>query len=119
LLAHDCTHVAGNYWTVWHSVFRANLALYERGERRTVWGIAERCGPTHRYWCKIPRAQLRVAVTGGGDLEAGPFLEFYQLAPLAVAEEHATLWLLRPAELLAAESAAKQPATASRPSGAR
>jgi hypothetical protein len=38
LLAHDCTHVAGNYWTVWHSVFRANLALYERGERRTVWG---------------------------------------------------------------------------------
>ena len=119
LLDRRCTHVAGDYWTVWHAVFRANLALYERGERRTVWGIAERCGPTHRYWSRIPRAQLRVAVTAGGDLESGPFLDFYQLAPLAVAEQHATLWLLRPAELVAPELAAKGSGVSARSSGAR
>ena len=99
LLDSGATHVAGDYWKVWPAVFRANLALYDRGERRTVWGIAQRSGPTHRYWSHIPREQLRVAIAAGGDPQADPFFFFYQLAPLAIAEKRDTLWLLRPAEI--------------------
>ena len=104
LLDSGATHVAGDYWKVWPAVFRANLALYERGERRTVWGIAQRSGPTHRYWSQTPRDRLRVAIAAGGDPAADSFFIFYQLAPLAIAEKRDTLWLLRPAEISTVEA---------------
>ncbi|HEV7225969.1 MAG TPA: hypothetical protein VGN42_24905 [Pirellulales bacterium] len=99
LLDSGCTHVAGDYWKVWPAVFRANLALYEQGERRVVWGVSERSGPTHRYWSAVPRDRMRVAVAAGGDPQAEIFLDHYRLAPLSLAEKRDSLWLLRPAEL--------------------
>ncbi|HVX64231.1 MAG TPA: hypothetical protein VHC19_26650 [Pirellulales bacterium] len=104
-----CTHVAGDYWKVWHAVFRANLALYERGERKVIWGLSLRSQPTHRYWSKIPREQMRVAIAAGGDPEADAYLAHYQLGPLGVSEQRESLWLLQPQELLAAKASEKTP----------
>jgi hypothetical protein len=62
ILASRCTHVAGDYWRVWPSVFHANMVLYERGERRRVWGLAHRSLPTRRFWNAEPKSRWRVAV---------------------------------------------------------
>ncbi len=55
------THVAGSYWTVWPTVYHANLVLFERGSRRRIWGIAHRASPTADRWARIPLADWRVA----------------------------------------------------------
>jgi len=31
-----CTHVAGNYWVIWPTVFHANLIRYQRGEPEVI-----------------------------------------------------------------------------------
>lgn len=46
--------VAGDYWTLWPVVFKANLILYERGESRRVWGLGCRAGPTRHRWPLSP-----------------------------------------------------------------
>lgn len=114
LLDCRCTHVAGDYWKVWHAVFRANLALYERGERRVIWGLSLRCRPTYRYWSKIPRDQMRVAIAGGGDPEADAYLAHFQLGPLGVSEKRESLWVLQPQEVLAAKASEKPPVRTAR-----
>jgi hypothetical protein len=50
VLAAGCTHIAGDYWTVWPAVFHANLTMYERGEGRTVWGVTFRGQPASEIW---------------------------------------------------------------------
>lgn len=100
VVASGCTHVAGDYWKVWPMVFRTNLALFESGERRSVWGITERSGPTSRYWTRLPRSQVRVAVAAGDDEPAQVFLARYGLLPLTVAQRCSSLNVLAPAELL-------------------
>ncbi len=42
--------VAGDYWSLWPVVFRANLILYERGEQRRVWGLGFRAGAARHRW---------------------------------------------------------------------
>ncbi len=114
-----CTHVAGDYWKVWPAMFRANLALYERGERRMIWGVSLRSQPTYRYWSKIPRERMRVAVAAGGDPEADAYFAHYGLAPLAVSEKLASLWLLAPPEVLAAGATQKRSVEIARQPGER
>ena len=62
VLATGCTHIAGNYWTVWPAIFHVNLALYERGESRTVWGVTFGGQPTSTLWRTIPQEQHRVCI---------------------------------------------------------
>ena len=62
VLATGCTHIAGNYWTVWPAIFHANLALYERGESRTVWGVTLGGQPTSMLWRTIPQEQRCVCI---------------------------------------------------------
>lgn len=50
IVAAGCTHVAGSYWTVWPAVLRADQLLWERGERRRVWGITARSRPIRDLW---------------------------------------------------------------------
>jgi hypothetical protein len=57
VLAAGCTHIAGNYWTVWPAVFHVNLTLYERGESRTIWGVTFRGQPASERWRGIPLNQ--------------------------------------------------------------
>lgn len=55
------THVAGSYWTVWPTVFHANMVLHEMGSERSIWGLAHRASPTSDRWARIPFADWRVA----------------------------------------------------------
>jgi hypothetical protein len=101
VLASGCTHVAGDYWMVWATVYDANLVLHDRGERRIVWGIAERSGPTRRLWKQVPPEKLSIAIPPGGDAATHFFLVHYGFPPMAVVEKRATVWVLRPMEHVA------------------
>ncbi len=59
-----CTHVGGDYWTVWPTVFHTNLVLRERGVHRIVWGVAPRCEPTIPRWSEIPPEQVCLGCIG-------------------------------------------------------
>jgi hypothetical protein len=74
ILAARCDLVAGDYWTVWPSVWHANAALAERGERRRIWGISHRCLPTVPQWQALPREQLRICVARGEEKAAALWL---------------------------------------------
>lgn len=50
LYDHRCTHVLGNYWDVWETVFHANLTNYESGSRLVIWGITGRSQVTRDLW---------------------------------------------------------------------
>ena len=92
LLALGATHFAGNFWCVWPAVFHANLALYERGDDRRLWGITKGSEET---W---PRARqsvgeaVRIATAPGDAPQA--LLATYGLTPLVVVERRPTAWLL-------------------------
>jgi hypothetical protein len=90
-----CTHVAGDYWKVWPTVFHANLVLHERGQPDQVWGLTYRSGPTASQWRQVPRDKVRVAVPVG-DPEAETWLRRSGFGPMLVAEKRATVWVLRP-----------------------
>ena len=62
VLAAGCTHIAGDYWTVWTTVFHVNLTLYERGESRSVWGLTFRGQPTSEIWRNMPREERCVCI---------------------------------------------------------
>jgi hypothetical protein len=111
ILAARCTHVAGNYWTVWPVVFHANLTLYEQGGVGSVWGITTRCEETLGRWRDMPREMARIAVAAGGDADANPYLRAIGFPVLEVAEKRPTVWVLRPpAALLQARLNARSPA---------
>jgi hypothetical protein len=112
VLATHCTHVAGDYWKVWPSVFHANLILREQGETRTVWGIALRGEPTHTQWQHMPLDELRIAVPLGDRKEAEKWLAWFHLPPMVVVERRSTIYVLRPAEVVSRE---KQQKSASAP----
>jgi hypothetical protein len=58
-----CTHVGGDYWRAWATVYHSNLVLYERGIGRMIWGLTLRSRATRRYWDFEPRTSWRVAQT--------------------------------------------------------
>jgi hypothetical protein len=62
MLAAGCTHLAGDYWTVWPEVFHANLVLRERGEHRTLWGVTFRAQPPSVLWWYTPLGRRIVAI---------------------------------------------------------
>ena len=75
ILEARCDLIAGDYWTVWPSVWHANAALAERGEARRIWGIAHRCSPTAPQWQALPREALRACVAHGEEKKAERWLE--------------------------------------------
>lgn len=96
LLETRCTHVAGSYFRVWPAVLGANLALYERGESRVVWGITLCSSPTASKWKKVPLEEMRIAIPAGDEGEAEAHCKRYGLPPLEVVEKRPTLVIARP-----------------------
>jgi hypothetical protein len=62
VLASGCRFIAGDYWTVWKTVFHVNLTLYERGRDRQVWGITFRGQPTAELWRQTPQEARCVCI---------------------------------------------------------
>ncbi|HEX3128524.1 MAG TPA: hypothetical protein VH394_14430 [Thermoanaerobaculia bacterium] len=70
VLASGANHVLGGYWRTWPTVFRANVLRWERGDRRPVWAIALRSGPTDHIWRPKSWAGVPVAVLAGNEVSA-------------------------------------------------
>jgi hypothetical protein len=102
LLELRATHAAGTYAQVWMSVFLANLALYERGEDRVVWGVAGRCIPTWSTWGRMHPQDVRIAAfaeaPGKGPSAEANYLLDYFFPPLTAIEKRERTWLLRPTD---------------------
>jgi hypothetical protein len=70
VLAAGVDHVLGGYWRTWPTVFRADILRWERGDRRPVWAIALRSGPTDPIWRPKSWAGVPVAVLAGNEVSA-------------------------------------------------
>jgi hypothetical protein len=98
ILEARCDLVAGDYWTVWPSVWHANAALAERGEPRRIWGVAHRCSPTAPQWQALPRERLRICVAHGEEKKAERWLERCGAGGAREAErgDGVDVWVLEP-----------------------
>ena len=95
ILSEKCTHVIGNYRTVWPMVFHARLVLARQGDLRPVWGIAYRCNRTQKMWRRVPLGEVRLAAALD-DPEAVSVAREYRLPPLRVAKRGRTILVYRP-----------------------
>jgi hypothetical protein len=70
VLASGADHVLGGYWRTWPTVFRADVLRWERGDRRPVWAIALRSGPTDPIWRPKSWTGVPIAVLAGNEVSA-------------------------------------------------
>src|SRR5262249_17792352 len=97
VLASGCTHVAGNHWSVWATVYHANLVLREGGESREIWGVSVYSRPLAWVWrSRVSPSDVRVAVRRGEERQADFWLCRYGFPGLVVGEERPTLNVLTP-----------------------
>ena len=93
--AAGCTHVAGDYWTVWPAVYLANLLRHEAGEAGQVWGLAYRGWHTASLARAVPAERMRVAVPLGQEDEARRYLAEYGFPPMEEVERGERILVLR------------------------
>jgi len=88
ILDAHCTHVLGDYWDVWGSIFHANLALYESGSQMVIWGITARSEVTRDLWFPLLKGG-RVAVVRSENSERDwqKVARIYQIPELKLAGE--------------------------------
>jgi hypothetical protein len=72
ILATGTRVIAGDYWTVWPSVFHANLALYRQRGTIGVYGLTYRSVETDRLWC---HAEDVLVAARSGDRAIGVFAD--------------------------------------------
>ena len=89
-----CTHLAGDYWSVWPAIFHVNLALRERGESRVVWGVTFRASPTFPLWKGMPDEERCVAIPVCDPLGES-WLGAYQFPRLVEVERRTKVRVLR------------------------
>jgi hypothetical protein len=70
VLASGANHLLGGYWRTWPTVFRADVLRWERGDRRPVWAIALRSGPTDPIWRPKSWAGVPIAILAGNEVSA-------------------------------------------------
>ncbi|GIW72660.1 MAG: hypothetical protein KatS3mg102_2202 [Planctomycetota bacterium] len=91
------THVIGDYWKVWPTVFHVNLVLASRGSERRVWGVTHRSLPTRHLWLAVPRSEMRFAMAADDDPRRWWWSAALGLPPLEVERRLETIVILRPA----------------------
>ena len=95
VLQSGTTHIVGDYWKVWPATFHANLALYEMGSDRRVWGVTIRSTPTRVFWSQIPPKKMRLAAMVG-DREVHSMLELYSFPPVEEERRFKDIVILKP-----------------------
>lgn len=70
LLASGSNHLLGGYWRTWPAVFHADVVRWERGDRRPIWAIALRSGPTDHIWRPQRWDGVPIAVLAGNEVPA-------------------------------------------------
>jgi hypothetical protein len=95
ILQSGATHIIGDYWKVWPATFHANLALYETGSDRRVWGVTIRSTPTQVFWSQIPPEKMRLAAVVG-DGEVRSMLEMYSFPPVKEEQRLKNIVILKP-----------------------
>ena len=93
VLAADCTHLAGGYWTVWPTVFHVNLLRYAAGRDDMLWGIAFRSAPTREALHPASDRLSRVCVLSGGDPR---HVEAYGFRSLSLVERRGAIDVYQP-----------------------
>lgn len=94
LLSAGCTHVIGNYYDVWPSVFHALIRFRDAGDERVLWGIGQRASVTMPTWRRIGAEKLKLC-TGKEHLEDVDAVGVgYGLPHLSVVEELSTIRVL-------------------------
>ena len=86
LIETQCEAVGGEYWVVWMSMFHINMALYDRGEDRVVFGVGYRSQPMRGRWSQFPDG-FRVALPEEDFDEIQSKAEYRGLAPFEKLEE--------------------------------
>jgi hypothetical protein len=97
VLAAGCPLVAGDYWSVWPTVWHATLVARERGLDRRIWGVTHRTNATVMQWWSLPRDGLRICVPLGEDAQAERWLRAFHLWPVREVERRATVSVRVPA----------------------
>jgi hypothetical protein len=96
VLAARCDLVAGDYWTVWPTVWHATWTARARGVGRPIHGITHRASPTAFDWWDRPRETLRICRPHGAERDAERWLGLFHLWPAEVVERRPTLDVLVP-----------------------
>jgi hypothetical protein len=82
----------------WPVTFHANLALYEMGSDRRVWGVTIRSTPTRVFWSQIPPQKTRLAAMVG-DREVHSMLELYSFPPVEEERRFKDIVILKPCRI--------------------
>jgi hypothetical protein len=96
ILQSGATHIVGDYWKVWPATFHANLALYEMGSDRRIWGVTDRSTPTRIFWSEIAPEKMRLA-TVVGDPSVPYVLNMFAFPPVREEQRLADIVILKPA----------------------
>lgn len=75
-LAAQCTHVAGDYWSVWPAVLFVAWRRYEVGDPRPIFGAAHRAEATRANWDRAAKPWRYCALPGQAHL-AGRILAHF------------------------------------------
>ena len=83
VIAADCTHLAGGYWSVWPTVLHVNMLRHAAGRDDQLWGIAFRSAPTRELARAASGRKPRVCMLSGADPRR---IEAYGFGDLSLVE---------------------------------
>ncbi|WP_242340377.1 MULTISPECIES: hypothetical protein [unclassified Anaeromyxobacter] len=104
VLAAGCELVAGDYWSVWPTVWHAALVARERGLARRVYGLTHRSNPTAPLWKGRPPESLRICRPAGEEEHAERWLRAFHLWPVRGVGRQGTVDVLVPVGAASATS---------------
>ena len=94
-----CSHVLGDYWTVWPTVFQSRVLDRETKQRYALWGLTHRGMATAHQWrLRLSPSALRICIPHGTKKELRTFYRaHFRLPPLRLERRlrHLTLFVPR------------------------